>query len=87
MRRSVLSLQLEVALKASEDAGLRPSDIDGVIPYVSGVLDNEMLMALPSEQFTQAIASMEAMAKNGFRYYPFPQHGIQQDVRAGMGVS
>src|SRR5580704_12086471 len=36
-----------------------------------GVLDDEMLMAL---------------AKNGLRY-PFPQYGIQQDVRAGMAVS
>ncbi len=51
-----------------------------------GVLDDEMLMALPPDQMTQAIAGMEALAKNGFRY-PFPQYGIQQDVRAGMGVS
>jgi hypothetical protein len=29
---------------------------------------------------------MEALAKNGFRY-PFPQYGIQQDVRAGMARS
>ena len=29
---------------------------------------------------------MEALSKNGLRY-PFPQYGIQQDVRAGMGVS
>ena len=33
-----------------------------------------------------AIAGMEALAKNGFRY-PFAQYGIQQDVRAGMAVS
>lgn len=51
-----------------------------------GVLDDEMLMALPPDQLNQAIAGMEALAKNGFRY-PFPQYGIQQDVRAGMGVS
>ena len=51
-----------------------------------GVLDDEMLMALPPDQLAQAIAGMEALAKNGFRY-PFPQYGIQQDVRAGMGVS
>ncbi len=47
--RSVLSLQLEAALKAIEDVGLRPSDIDGVIPYASGMLDDEMPMALPPE--------------------------------------
>jgi len=51
-----------------------------------GVLDDEMLMALPPDQLGHAIAGMEALAKNGFRY-PFPQYGIQQDVRAGMGVS
>lgn len=51
-----------------------------------GVLDDEMLMALPPDQLDQAIAGMQALAKNGFRY-PFPQYGIQQDVREGMGVS
>lgn len=51
-----------------------------------GVLDDEMLMALPPEQLAKAISGMEALAKNGFRY-PFPQYGIQQDVRAGMAVS
>jgi uncharacterized protein (DUF169 family) len=51
-----------------------------------GVLDDEMLMALPTDQLEHAIAGMEALAKNGFRY-PFPQYGIQQDVRAGMAAS
>lgn len=51
-----------------------------------GVLDDEMLMALPPEDVSKAIAGMEALAKNGFRY-PFAQYGIQQDVRAGMAVS
>lgn len=51
-----------------------------------GVLDDEMLMALPPEQLAKAITGMQALAKNGFRY-PFAQYGIQQDVRAGMAVS
>jgi uncharacterized protein (DUF169 family) len=51
-----------------------------------GVLDDEMLMALPPEYLPNAIAGMEALAKNGFRY-PFPQYGIQQDVRDGMARS
>ena len=51
-----------------------------------GVLDDEMLMALTPEELPKAIAGMEALAKNGFRY-PFAQYGIQQDVRAGMAVS
>ena len=45
-----------------------------------------MLMALPPDYLTKAIAGMEALAKNGLRY-PFPQYGIQQDVRAGLAVS
>ncbi len=51
-----------------------------------GVLDDEMLMALPPDALAKAIAGMTALAKNGFRY-PFAQYGIQQDVRAGMAVS
>jgi uncharacterized protein (DUF169 family) len=51
-----------------------------------GVLDDEMLMAAPPEYLVKAIAGMRALAKNGFRY-PFPQYGVQQDVRAGMAVS
>jgi uncharacterized protein (DUF169 family) len=51
-----------------------------------GVLDDEMLMALPPDQLQKAIDGMRALSKNGFRY-PFPQYGVQQDVRAGMAVS
>ena len=51
-----------------------------------GVLDDEMLMATPPEHLTKAIEGMNALSKNGFRY-PFPQYGVQQDVRAGMAVS
>lgn len=51
-----------------------------------GVLDDEMLMALPPEQLDKAITGMRALAKNGFRY-PFAQYGIQQDVRDGLAVS
>ena len=51
-----------------------------------GVLDEEMLMALPPEYLPKAIAGMKALAKNGLRY-PVPQYGIQQDVRDGMAAS
>ncbi|MBS0640406.1 MAG: DUF169 domain-containing protein [Acetobacteraceae bacterium] len=51
-----------------------------------GVLDDEMLMALPPAYIAKANAGMEALSKNGLRY-PFPQYGMQNDVRAGMGVS
>ena len=51
-----------------------------------GVLDEEMLMALPLSYLPKAIAGMHALAGNGLRY-PFPQYGIQQDVRDGMAAS
>jgi uncharacterized protein (DUF169 family) len=51
-----------------------------------GVLDDEMLMATPPDALQKAIDGMKALSKNGFRY-PFPQYGVQQDVRAGMAVS
>ena len=51
-----------------------------------GVLDDEMLMALPPEYLPKAIAGMKALAKNGLRY-PVPAYGIQQDVRDGMAAS
>ncbi len=51
-----------------------------------GVLDDELLMALPIDQLERAVAGMNALAKNGLRY-PVPQYGIQQDVRAGMSAT
>ena len=51
-----------------------------------GVLDDEMLMALPPELIAKALEGMAALSKNGLRY-PFPQYGIQNDVRDGMAAS
>ena len=51
-----------------------------------GVLDEEMLMALPPEFLDEGHRRHGGAGENGFRY-PFPQYGIQQDVRAGMAVS
>src|SRR5690606_2440173 len=51
-----------------------------------GVLDDEMLMALPPEMLSTALDGMQALARNGLRY-PVPQYGIERDARAGMAVS
>lgn len=51
-----------------------------------GVLDDEMLMALPPRYLPKAIEGMKRLAKNGLRY-PIPQYGIQSDARAGLSVS
>jgi uncharacterized protein (DUF169 family) len=51
-----------------------------------GVPDEEMLMALSPAHLRVAIEGMKALAKNGLRY-PIAPYGIQNDVRAGLGVS
>ncbi len=51
-----------------------------------GVPDEEMLMALPPRYLPAAIEGMKALSANGLRY-PIAPYGIQNDVRAGMGVS
>lgn len=51
-----------------------------------GVLDDELLMALPPRYLPRAIAGMERLSANGLRY-PIPQYGIQTDARAGLAKS
>ena len=51
-----------------------------------GVLDEEMLMALPPRYLPKIIDGMTALSKNGLRY-PIPQYGIQNDVIAGLSAS
>ena len=48
-----------------------------------GVLDEEMLMAIPPHFLPKAIEGMKRLAANGLRY-PIPQYGIQSDARAGL---
>jgi uncharacterized protein (DUF169 family) len=51
-----------------------------------GVLDDELLMAIPPSFLPKTIEGMKRLATNGLRY-PIPQYGIQQDARAGLAVS
>jgi len=51
-----------------------------------GVLDDELLMAIPPRFLPGAIEGMKRLAKNGLRY-PIPQYGIQADARAGLAYS
>jgi acetyl-CoA acetyltransferase len=41
--RTALSLQLEASLNAIRDAGLKPSDIDGLIPYGHGAVAEDFI--------------------------------------------
>ena len=51
-----------------------------------GVMDDELLMALPPSYLPKVVAGLEALSKNGLRY-PIAPYGVNNDVRAGMGVS
>jgi uncharacterized protein (DUF169 family) len=51
-----------------------------------GVLDDELLMALPPSFLVKSIEGMKRLAANGLRY-PIPQYGVQSDARAGLSVS
>ena len=51
-----------------------------------GVQDDELLMAIPPHYLPKVIAGLQALSKNGLRY-PIPPYGVNNDVRAGMGVS
>ena len=51
-----------------------------------GVLDDELLLAMPPRFLPKAIAGMAKLAANGLRY-PIPQYGVQSDARAGLSVS
>ena len=51
-----------------------------------GVMEDELLMALPPHFLPKIIAGLAALSSNGLRY-PIPPYGIQTDARAGLGVS
>ena len=51
-----------------------------------GVMEDELLMALPPRFLPKTLAGLEALSRNGLRY-PIPPYGVNNDVRAGMGVS
>ncbi len=51
-----------------------------------GVMEDELLMAIPPSFLPAIVRGLEALSGNGLRY-PIPQYGVSNDVRDGMGVS
>ncbi len=51
-----------------------------------GVMEDELLMALPPSFLGKIIDGLEHLSRNGLRY-PIAPYGVTNDVRAGMGVS
>ena len=51
-----------------------------------GVADDELLIAMPPDEFARGIEGLAALNKNGLRY-PIVPYGIQADPSEGMAVS
>lgn len=51
-----------------------------------GVMEDELLMAIPPGYIPGIIEGLDRLSRNGLRY-PIPQYGINSDARAGMAVS
>ena len=51
-----------------------------------GVMEDELLMAIPPSFLPNVIDGLAALSRNGLRY-PIPPYGITADARAGLGVS
>jgi uncharacterized protein (DUF169 family) len=51
-----------------------------------GVMEDELLMAIPPRFLPKVVEGLDALSRNGLRY-PIPPYGVQSDARAGLGVS
>ena len=51
-----------------------------------GVMEDELLMAIPPTYLPKVIAGLAQLSRYGLRY-PIAPYGINNDARAGMGVS
>ena len=51
-----------------------------------GVADDEMLLAMPPDEFVRGIEGLRALGKVGLRY-PIPPYGTQMDPALGMSAS
>lgn len=51
-----------------------------------GVMEDELLIALPPHFLPKIIAGLEHLSRNGLRY-PIAPYGVNNDARAGLGVS
>ena len=51
-----------------------------------GVLEDELLIAIPPKFLPKIIEGLARLSDNGLRY-PIPQYGIQSDAKAGLSAS
>lgn len=51
-----------------------------------GVMEDELLLAMPPDEFARGIEGLEGLSKAGLRY-PIPPYSPQVDPATGMAVS
>ena len=51
-----------------------------------GAAEDELLLAMPPEEFVRGIEGLEGLGKSGFRYR-IPPYGAHMDPSAGMSKS
>ncbi|MEC9185422.1 MAG: DUF1177 family protein, partial [Pseudomonadota bacterium] len=86
-----LRLPGESACSNSWRKALRTKETSISIPCYAerrygGVADDELLIAMPPDEFARGIEGLEALSKNGLRY-PIPPYGAHADPSEGMGKS
>lgn len=87
-RRYDMTIAGESACSDSWGRALKTRETSISIPCYAerrygGVAEDELLLAMPPEEFARGIEGLEGLAKNGFRY-PIPPYGAHMDPSAGM---
>ena len=90
-KRYDMSITGESACSDSWGKALRTKETSISIPCYAerrygGVADDELLIAMPPDEFARGIEGLEALSNNGLRY-PIPPYGAHADPSEGMGKS
>ena len=90
-KRYDMSITGESACSDSWGKALRTKETSISIPCYAerrygGVADDELLIAMPPDEFACGIEGLEALSKNGLRY-PIPPYGADADPSEGIGKS
>ena len=90
-RRYDMTITGESACSDSWGRALQTKETSISIPCYAerrygGVADDEMLLAMPPDEFARGIEGLHGLAKSGLRY-PIPPYGSQMDPSFGMGAS
>lgn len=90
-RRYDMTITGESACSDSWGRALKTRETSISIPCYAerrygGVAEDEMLLAMPPDEFARGIEGLEGLAKAGLRY-PIPPYGSHVDPSAGMAKS